>query len=161
MRLRDCRSGFTRTDLIVVLVILGILSALAVVGIQKLRRSASQHDCLLNIGIIALTCHTCNDVLGSMPPYHAGDGKGLPKDSLFARRGNNGSLLYFVLPFLEGGSPWRLSRAGRNSVQCSHESQFARVPRQIQSIDCHRHSHGSAHTAIRGSVRGSNISMSC
>ena len=68
MRSRDCRSGFTRTDLIVVLAIVGTLSALVVVGIQKLRQFASQQQCLVHICQIALCCHNCNDTLGSMPP---------------------------------------------------------------------------------------------
>jgi type II secretory pathway pseudopilin PulG len=101
MPFRHRRLGFALTDLIVVLAILGVVAILAVAGIAKVRGTATQTRCLNNMRQIALACHNCNDALGSMPPFQAGDGRGLPKDNIFAKPGNKGSVLYFVLPFVE------------------------------------------------------------
>jgi prepilin-type N-terminal cleavage/methylation domain-containing protein/prepilin-type processing-associated H-X9-DG protein len=96
------RSGFTLIELLVVIAILGILIALLLPAVQKVREAANRTKCANNLKQLALAAHHHHDAKGQFPTgVH---GVVLQGDGRYAE-GTNWKIELF--PYLEQGNLYR------------------------------------------------------
>jgi prepilin-type N-terminal cleavage/methylation domain-containing protein len=103
-----CPSGFTLIELLVVVAIIGILIALLLPAVQKVREAANRTKCANNLKQMALAVHNLHDNYGSLPPTEGT----LPGSS---NLDSYGPLTFWMLPFIEQGNLYKEAQ-GANGV---------------------------------------------
>jgi prepilin-type N-terminal cleavage/methylation domain-containing protein len=90
------RSGFTLIELLVAIAIIGILIALLLPAVQKVREAANRARCENNLKQLAIALHNYHGVFEAFPP-----GRTYPSASSFSAHSK-------LLPFLEQDNLYRL-----------------------------------------------------
>jgi prepilin-type N-terminal cleavage/methylation domain-containing protein len=105
--------AFTLIELLVVIAIIGILIALLLPAIQKVREAANRIKCANNLKQITLACHTYHDQLGHLPPGL--DGSPAPYPGYNTNYNSFGNAQWHLLPYLEEGGVWQDSMNSTNN----------------------------------------------
>jgi prepilin-type N-terminal cleavage/methylation domain-containing protein/prepilin-type processing-associated H-X9-DG protein len=90
------RAGFTLIELLVVIAIIGVLIALLLPAVQKVREAANRAKCLNNLKQIGLAMHNYHDAYEVLPYARSG---GRPQDNSWA---------VLILPYIEQGPLYAL-----------------------------------------------------
>ena len=101
------KAAFTLVELLVVIAIIGILVALLLPAVQKVRAAAARTMSTNNLKQMGLAMHNMHDTNGKLPPMFGGYGP----------TGPQGTVFFHMLPFIEQENVYRLgSDAARSMV---------------------------------------------
>ena len=108
------RSGFTLIELLVVIAIIGVLIALLLPAVQKVREAANRTQCLNNMKQMGLALHNYHDTFKRFPPS---SDNGLRPYRLGHNTGYTPywSWMAYILPFIEQDNAWN------QAIQWAHK----------------------------------------
>jgi len=96
------RVGFTLIELLVVIAIIGILVGLLLPAVQKVRDAANRAKCQNNLKQLGLAVHNYASTYGDkLPPGYA-----------TVSGGTGGTIIWYLLPYIEQDNLWRMTQAG-------------------------------------------------
>jgi prepilin-type N-terminal cleavage/methylation domain-containing protein/prepilin-type processing-associated H-X9-DG protein len=101
------KRGFTLIELLVVIAIIGILIALLLPAVQKVREAANRAKCFNNIKQLSLALHNCHDQLGKLPPACWWFTPNGINPTASGGSGGYGTLFYHLLPYIEMDNLWK------------------------------------------------------
>ncbi len=115
--------GFTLIELLVVIAIIGILVALLLPAVQKVRESANRIVCTNNLKQIGLATHNCHDTYSVLPPLcvHRLDNPGVNQSMSVIvvpgpYKGAVGFTVFdWLLPFIEQDNLYRAAHLDVNT----------------------------------------------
>jgi prepilin-type N-terminal cleavage/methylation domain-containing protein len=122
------RTGFTLVELLVVIAIIGVLIALLLPAIQKVREASQRTQCQSQMRQLGIALHTSQDANGAMPWYLQTDYPWASGIAVPTGWGNytgtngvtaGGGVHFYLLPFIDQGTmqqAWAISNA--NMSQC-------------------------------------------
>jgi prepilin-type N-terminal cleavage/methylation domain-containing protein/prepilin-type processing-associated H-X9-DG protein len=124
IRARRPRGAFTLIELLVVIAILGVLLALLLPAVQKVREAAARLKCQSNLKQLGLALHGFHDVNGYLPPG-------------MATEGNNQDCFHtgftYLLPYIEQGNIYNLYQINK---QWYDTANYTAVEQQIPIFFC-------------------------
>ncbi len=119
--LRESRRGFTLFELLTVLALLGLILALILPAVQKVREGAKRTTCANNLKFIGLAIHNFHDTYGRFPTSPGGQDKlggcGISYDAQgfpLAPRYQTAGWAFHILPFIEEDKLYRTSDVLKN-----------------------------------------------
>jgi len=104
------RAGFTLIELLVVIAIIGILIALLVPAVQKVREAAARLQCTNNLKQIGLAMHHHHDSLGRFPAGYQANTRDPAANPGTLDAPPGWSWAVFLLPYLEQDNVYRQLR---------------------------------------------------
>ncbi len=107
------RTAFTLLELLVVLAIIGVLLALLLVAVHRVREAASRAQCLSNLRQLALAVQTYHDGQGRFPPGQFLGPYGVGPTSL------GWSWLARILPYVDQNNMYQQGRVPSQTLQDS------------------------------------------
>ena len=108
MRSRDRTGGFTLIELLVVIAIIGVLIALLLPAVQKVREAANRIKCANNLKQLALACLNYDNTCGVLPPATIGPPSGSADYATWA---------VLILPYIEQENLYRMWALPRTYAQ--------------------------------------------
>ena len=150
------RIAFTLTELLVVITIIGILTALLIPAVQRIREAANMTQCQNNLRQIGIAIHTHHDTYRRFPSGGWGwDWVGAPDAGTGADQ--PGGWLYQVLPFIDQGNLANLGK-GQRSPEIE-ESILTLLATPVAIFNCPSRRDGGPH-GVDADVRPYYVGMS-
>jgi type II secretory pathway pseudopilin PulG len=109
--------GFTLFQLLVVLAILAILIGLLLPAVQKVREAAARVQSANNLKQIVLAIHNCHDTYGKFPPL-AGH---------FPNEKGQGTLFFYILPFIEQDNLYQSAEGEKGSFSVWNNGVYSKA----------------------------------
>ena len=118
--------GFTLIELLVVIAIIGVVIALLLPAVQKVREAANRMKCSNHLKQLALACHLYHDHYLRFPP----GGKWNPPDTTGAGmiRADRGSWLFLILPYVEQGNVYNPLSFYLNVPEHPYDANWTQYP---------------------------------
>jgi prepilin-type N-terminal cleavage/methylation domain-containing protein/prepilin-type processing-associated H-X9-DG protein len=138
----DARLAFTLTELLVVITIIAILSALLIPAVQRIREAANSSQCENNLRQTGIAIHNHHDIYRRFPSGGWGwDWVGAPDRG--TKSDQPGGWLYQILPFIEQGSLAKLG-SGQKSPEFE-DSILTLLATPVAMFNCPSRRDGGPH----------------